>query len=286
MANFVLVHGAWHGGWCWRRVVQVLVSEGHRAHAVTLTGVGERAHLMSSAITLETHNAPPNVASFGEWAGWIDWLRPPLTGLVNALNYLFHWIGLGVGWVFGYLVQIPVIGPSINELILGHNIITYFAFAAVPLTAWILFRTRFGLRLRAVGENPKAIDTAGMSVSMLRYQALVITAILVGIGGAYLSIAQSAGFNNNMSAGRGYIALAALIFAKWKPWPALAVCLLFGFLDALQFRLQGIKFDFIGEIPVQAIQVLPYVLTIILLAGFIGKAVAPKASGLPYSKER
>jgi ABC-type uncharacterized transport system permease subunit len=184
------------------------------------------------------------------------------------------------------LKDVPILGEFYWELISGHNIITYFAFAAVPLTAWILFRTRFGLRLRAVGENPKAIDTAGMSVTMLRYQALVITAILVGIGGAYLSIAQSAGFNNNMSAGRGYIALAALIFAKWKPWPALAVCLLFGFLDALQFRLQGIKFDIVGEIPVQAIQVLPYVLTIILLAGFIGKAVAPKASGLPYTKER
>ncbi len=182
--------------------------------------------------------------------------------------------------------DVPFVGQVYWELISGHNIITYFAFIAVPVTAWVLFRTRFGLRLRAVGENPKAIDTAGISVSRLRYQALVITAVLVGIGGAYLSIAQSAGFNNNMSAGRGYIALAALIFAKWKPWPALAVCFMFGFLDALQFRLQGVRFDVIGEIPVQAIQVLPYVLTIILLAGFIGRAVAPKASGLPYTKER
>ena len=184
------------------------------------------------------------------------------------------------------LRDVPVIGQIYWELISGHNIITYFAFAAVPVTAWVLFRTRFGLRLRAVGENPKAIDTAGISVNMLRYQALVITAVLVGIGGAYLSIAQSAGFNNNMSAGRGYFALAALILAKWRPGPALLVCLLFGFLDALQFRLQGIKFDVIGEIPVQFIQVLPYLLTIILLAGFIGRAVAPKASGLPYTKER
>ncbi len=182
--------------------------------------------------------------------------------------------------------DVPVIGEIYWELISGHNIITYFAFLVVPVTAWVLFRTRFGLRLRAVGENPKAIDTAGISVSLQRYKALVITAILVGIGGSYLSIAQSAGFNNNMSAGRGYIALAALIFAKWKPWPALAVCLLFGFLDAVQLRFQGIDVPYLGEIPVQAIQVLPYVLTVILLAGFIGRAVAPKASGLPYSKER
>lgn len=182
--------------------------------------------------------------------------------------------------------EVPVLGQIYWELISGHNLITYFAFIAVPVTAWVLFRTRFGLRLRAVGENPKAIDTAGISVTMLRYQALVITAVLVGIGGTYLSIAQSAGFNNNMSAGRGYIALAALIFAKWRPGPALLVCLMFGFLDAVQLRVQGFKFPYIGEVPVQAIQVLPYILTIILLAGFIGRAIAPKASGIPYTKER
>jgi simple sugar transport system permease protein len=184
------------------------------------------------------------------------------------------------------LRDVPVIGQIYYELISGHNIITYFAFMAVPITAWVLFRTRFGLRLRAVGENPKAIDTAGISVARLRYQALIITAVLVGIGGAYLSIAQSAGFNNNMSAGRGYIALAALIFAKWRPGPALLVCLMFGFLDAVQFRIQGQVFPIIGEVPVQAIQALPYVLTVILLAGFIGRAVAPKAAGIPYTKER
>lgn len=184
------------------------------------------------------------------------------------------------------LKDVPVLGQVYHELISGHNLITYFAFLAVPVTAWVLFRTRFGLRLRAVGENPKAIDTAGISVTRLRYQALIITAVLVGIGGAYLSIAQSAGFNNNMSAGRGYIALAALIFAKWKPGPALLVCLMFGFLDAVQFRIQGQSFPIIGEVPVQAIQALPYILTVILLAGFVGRAVAPKASGIPYTKER
>ncbi|MGV8855916.1 MAG: ABC transporter permease [Devosia sp.] len=184
------------------------------------------------------------------------------------------------------LADVPVLGGLYSELISGHNILAYAAFIAVPVTAWVLFSTRFGLRLRAVGENPKALDTAGISVTRLRYQALIITAVLVGLGGTYLSIAQSAGFNNNMSAGRGYIALAALIFAKWKPWPALATCLLFGFLDALQFRLQGVQFPLIGEVPVQAIQVLPYLLTIILLAGFIGRAVAPKAAGVPYTKER
>lgn len=192
-----------------------------------------------------------------------------------------------VNWPYAdQMRDVPVIGPIYANLISGHNIFVYFTFLVVPFTAWLLFRTRFGLRLRAVGENPKAVDTAGISVTRLRYQALVITAVLSGIGGSYLSIAQGANFVNNMSNGRGYIALAALIFAKWKPWPALWTCLLFAFLDALQLRLQGIRFPVIGEIPVQAIQVLPYLLTIILLAGFIGRAVAPKASGIPYTKER
>ena len=182
--------------------------------------------------------------------------------------------------------QVPVIGPIYEQLISGHSIIVYFAFLAVPITAWVLMKTRFGLRLRAVGENPKALDTAGISVFLLRYQALVITGILCGIAGAYLSTAQGANFSENMTAGRGFIALAALIFAKWKPWNALWTCLLFGVLSAAQIRLQGVEFPIIGEVPVQVIQAAPYVLTVILLAGFIGRAVPPKAVGQPYVKER
>ena len=183
------------------------------------------------------------------------------------------------------LAGVPIVGPIYSELISGHYILVYVAFLMVPITAYVLFRTRFGLRLRAVGENPKAVDTAGISVVKLRYQAVIITGILCGFAGAYFSIAQGSGFGNNMTAGKGFIALAALIFAKWKPVPAMFTCLLFGFLDALQIRLQGARLgDF--EIPVQAIQALPYVLTVILLAGFIGKAVGPKAGGVAYTKER
>lgn len=183
------------------------------------------------------------------------------------------------------LAGVPVIGQIYSELISGHYILVYVAFLMVPITAYVLFRTRFGLRLRAVGENPKAVDTAGISVVRLRYQAVIITGILCGFAGAYFSIAQGSGFGNNMTAGKGFIALAALIFAKWKPVPAMFTCLLFGFLDALQIRLQGARLgDF--EIPVQAIQALPYVLTVVLLAGFIGKAVGPKAGGVAYTKER
>ncbi len=183
------------------------------------------------------------------------------------------------------LAGIPILGPIYAELISGHYVLVYVAFLMVPITAYVLYRTRFGLRLRAVGENPKAVDTAGISVVKLRYQAVLITGLLCGLAGAYFSIAQGSGFGNNMTAGKGFIALAALIFAKWKPVPAMFTCLLFGFLDALQIRLQGARL-FDVEIPVQAIQALPYVLTVVLLAGFIGKAVGPKAGGVPYTKER
>jgi general nucleoside transport system permease protein len=183
------------------------------------------------------------------------------------------------------LAGVPILGPIYADLISGHYLLVYIAFIMVAVTAYVLYRTRFGLRLRAVGENPKAVDTAGISVVRLRYQAVIITGLLCGLAGAYFSIAQGSGFGNNMTAGKGYIALAALIFAKWKPVPAMFTCLLFGFLDALQIRLQSAQLFGI-EVPVQAIQALPYVLTVVLLAGFIGKAVGPKAGGVPYTKER
>lgn len=181
---------------------------------------------------------------------------------------------------------IPVIGTIYKELISGHSLLVYLAFAAVGLTWWIVFRTRFGLRLRAVGENPTAVDTVGISVLGLRYRAVLICGVLTGFAGAYLAIAQNAGFAREMSAGQGYIALAALIFGKWRPVPAFGACLIFGMLDAVAIRLQGVKLPLIGEVPVELIQSLPYILTVILLAGFIGKAVAPKAIGQPYLKER
>ena len=184
------------------------------------------------------------------------------------------------------VADLPVIGLLYSELISGHNILVYIALIMVPMCWWVVFKTRFGLRLRAAGENPHAVDTAGISVAWLRYRALICAGILTGIAGAYLSTAHSAGFVANMSAGKGYIALAALIFGKWKPVPVLFGCLLFGFLDAIAIRMQGAEFPFIGEIPVQAIEVLPYILTVLLLAGFIGRATGPKAVGVPYVKSR
>ena len=181
---------------------------------------------------------------------------------------------------------VPVLGPLYSELISGHNLLVYVAAAAVPLTWWVVYRTRFGLRLRAVGENPAAVDTAGISVAWLRYRAVIVCGVLCGLAGSYLSIAQSAGFIVNMTAGKGFIALAALIFSKWRPWQALGACFLFGLLDAVAIRLQGVAVPGIGEVPVQLMQALPYILTVILLAGFIGRAIPPAAGGVPYVKER
>ncbi len=184
------------------------------------------------------------------------------------------------------LENVPVIGGIYSEIISGHNMFVYLAVLAVPITAWVVYKTRFGLRLRAVGESPEAVDTAGISVDRMRYHALIVTGFLCGLGGTYISIAQNAGFLRNMSAGQGFIALAALIFGKWRPWPTMFACFLFAFTDAVQTRLQGVDIPGIGIIPVQFIQALPFALTVILLAGFVGKAVAPRASGLPYIKER
>ena len=227
-----------------------------------------------------------------------------------------------------------------SELLSGHSLLVYIALVTVPLSYFVLYKTRFGLRLRAVGENPAAVDTAGISVVGLRYSAVVIGGVLCGIAGAYIATSLQANFTKDMSAGRGFIALAALIFAKWRPWYALGACLLFGFFFAVDTRFQNIllpawvlsgflifislglasyvwKKDYLDKvvlgglalgisiisliivtsvwqsgissqvkIPVVFIQSLPYVLTVIVLAGFVGRAIPPKAGGRPYVKER
>ena len=183
------------------------------------------------------------------------------------------------------LRPIPIIGLIYSDIISGHYILVYMAYLLVPVVYWIVFKTSFGLRLRAVGENPSAVDTAGINVFSMRYKALAINGVLIAFAGAHLSTAVNANFFREMSAGRGYLALAALIFGKWHPKTALLACLLFGFTDALQIRLQGVELPIVGTIPVQLIQGIPYVLTVILLAGFVGKAVAPSAIGQPYIKE-
>lgn len=234
-----------------------------------------------------------------------------------------------------------------SEFVSGHSVLVYLGLLTVPLTWWILYRTRFGLRLRAVGEAPEAVDTAGISVVRMRYSAVIICGILCGIAGAYLSTAVQAGFTKDMTANRGFIALAALIFAKWRPWYALGSCMLFGLFFAIDIRFSNIQLQVIwimvllfgaaaamtiyavrrekidvlvlgglsavlaavalvtwfgtagGEgismsaalfetvkVPSQLIQSLPYLFVVIVLAGFVGKAIPPRAGGQPYVKER
>ena len=161
------------------------------------------------------------------------------------------------------------------------------AFAMVPLSWYILYKTPFGLRLRSVGENPEAADAAGVPVARMRYAGVLISGVLAGIGGAYLSIGQSSLFTRNMTSGRGFIALAALIFGKWRPVQTLLACLLFGLTEAVSIQMQGVvKLPSGDDIPVQFIQMVPYILTIVVLAGFIGSSRPPRALGIPYQKER
>ncbi|AWB49613.1 sugar ABC transporter permease [Gemmobacter aquarius] len=181
---------------------------------------------------------------------------------------------------------VPILGPLYADVISGHALLVYVALLCVPLSWWVLYRTRFGLRLRAVGENPAAVDTAGVSVKGLRFAAVGITGLLCGLAGAYMATALQAGFGREMTAGRGYIALAALIFAKWRPWHALGACMLFGFFQALALRPDVVTAVMQVKIPVPFLDALPYILTVLVLAGFVGKAIPPRAGGEPYVKER
>jgi simple sugar transport system permease protein len=194
----------------------------------------------------------------------------------TAINILFLGVPALLSGAFfqstGSTAQIP----KENLLPMAPVII---AFLSVPITWWVLNHTRFGLRLRAVGENPEAADSAGVSVYKIRWAAVLLSGALAAIGGAYLSIGQSSLFTRNMSAGRGFIALAALIFGKWRPVQTMLACLLFGFAEAMAIQMQGVV-----RLPVQFIQIIPYVLTMVVLAGLIGRSRAPKALGTAYGK--
>lgn len=197
----------------------------------------------------------------------------------TAINILF----LGIpALLSGAFFESTGATPQLPKGQLIPNVPIWLAFALVPVTWYVLYRTPFGLRLRAVGENPEAADTAGVDVSRVRYLGVLLSGALAAIGGAYLSIGQSSLFARNMTAGRGFIALAALIFGKWRPVQTMLACLLFGFADAASIQMQGVT----PYVRVEYIQIIPYVLTMVVLAGFIGTSRAPKALGLPYKKDR
>jgi len=244
--------------------------------------------------------AADNKLHLGAASPWVGLLAGMLAGLFIAVIYAVSCIKFKAEQVVsGAAINILMLGipgflsgafflssgstpqlPKDHLLPQSPVIIAITILALVALIWYVLYKTPFGLRLRSVGENPEAADTAGVSVSRMRYAGVLLSGLLAGVGGAYLSIGQNSLFTRNMTAGRGFIALAALIFGKWHPVGAFLACLLFGFADAIAIRMQGVV-----DIPVQFIQIIPYVLTLVVLAGFIGRATPPRAIGTPYIKE-
>ncbi len=243
----------------------------------------------------------------GTASPWVGLLAGMLAGLLIAAIYAVSCIKFKADQVVsGAAINILMIGmpgflsgafflssgstPQIpkDHLLPQSPIVIAIAIGVLVAVIWyVLYKTPFGLRLRSVGENPEAADAAGVSVSKIRYSGVLLAGVLAGIGGAYLSIGQSSLFTRNMTAGRGFIALAALIFGKWRPVPTLLACLLFGFTEAVSNYMQGVvKLPSGEDIPVQFIQMVPYVLTIVVLAGFIGSSRPPRALGIPYQKEK
>ena len=253
-----------------------------------------------------THAAEKSLG-MGTASPWVGLLAGMMAGLLIAVIYAISCIKFKADQVVsGAAINILMIGmpgflsgafflssgstPQIPKDHLLPQSPLIIAIAVIVLVAaiwYVLYKTPFGLRLRSVGENPEAADAAGVSVSKIRYWGVLLAGMLAGIGGAYLSIGQSSLFTRNMTAGRGFIALAALIFGKWKPVPTLLACLLFGFTEAVSIQMQGVfKLPSGEDIPVQFIQMVPYVLTIVVLAGFIGTSRPPRALGIPYQKEK
>lgn len=184
-------------------------------------------------------------------------------------------------------VRLPLIEdiPFFGDVFGNLNLMIWVMFAVVILAFIVLFKTPLGLRIRSVGEHPKAADTVGISVFKVRYAAVILSGVLAGLGGAYLSFGTGNAFNENMTAGRGFIALAAVIFGNWRPFGAFGACVLFGFSSALALRLQGSSLLPTDLASANLLQTLPYVLTLVALVGVIGRSRGPAAAGRPYVKQ-
>jgi simple sugar transport system permease protein len=181
------------------------------------------------------------------------------------------------------LSQIPIVGDQLFT----NKPIFFAMFVIVAVTGIVLFRTPFGLRVRSVGENPHAAETLGIDVIRVRYTAVVIGGLIAGLAGAWFSLESQAGFEDNMTNGAGFIALAALIFGKWRPATAFAGAMLFGFTRALGARLQILGVE-VGSfsLPSELWQSLPFVVTIVVVAGAVGRATPPAADGIPFERSR
>jgi general nucleoside transport system permease protein len=281
-----------------------LYSERSGVINIALEGMMLAGAFTAAAVTIYAHNPWIGLLAAVMAGALVAWLHAVAT--INykadqvvsgtAINILFLGVpALLSGALFdstGATPQLPkeqvlpdilIFNPESSPVlasIFNQKPLVYLAFLLVGVTVYVLYRTRFGLRLRAVGENPEAADTAGVNVRRMRYAGVLLSGALAALGGAYLSIGQNSLFTRNMTAGRGFIALAALIFGKWDPVGALLACLLFGLAEAVAIRMQGTV-----NVPNQFIQLIPYVLTMVALAGLVRRATPPKALGVAYAKE-
>ncbi|SHH23956.1 ABC transporter permease [Massilia sp. CF038] len=221
-----------------------------------------------------------------------------MSGLTFVLAQFFYQQGgrtpdLGEARLFDIVLpgtaavaDVPFLGWFYGHVIGGHSALVYLAFALIPIVHWVIYHSRFGLRLRACGENPHAADAAGVSVETTRYMAMLVAGVLCSFSGAYLAIVQSGFFLRDMSAGAGYLALTALVFGNWRPMYTALGCIMFGFFNAVQVQIEGVELPGVGRIPGSLIQMIPYVVTVIVLAGLMAKSVAPKSIGKPFVKSR
>ncbi|KAF0209181.1 MAG: simple sugar transport system permease [Actinobacteria bacterium] len=203
--------------------------------------------------------------------------HPGTTDSINTIRSVFRFESNADG---GF---VSTVWHWINGIFLSHTPIVYMAIIIAFVAQWAMYNTRWGLRLRALGEHPRAVDTVGVSVLKGRWVAVLMSGALAGLAGANLTLEQVGSFTENMTNGRGFIALAANIFGRWTPLGSYSASLLFGFADALQIKLQIFRGQI--DIPPQFFLMLPYVLTVVVLAGVVGRSIGPAAVGKPYEKK-
>lgn len=206
------------------------------------------------------------------------------SGLTITLNRQLFDINASTPSINGFLaISVPILSdiPVVGEIFFQQNVLVYLTVAILLTSGYVLYKTELGLAVRAVGENPRACDTVGLDVYRLRYGCTMYSGALSGLAGAYLSIALMSSFTEGMTSGRGFIALAAVVFGRWNPGGVLAASVIFGAGEALQYKLSALH----TGVPYQFLQMAPYILTMLALVGVVGKTVAPKASGKAYVKE-